>query len=1079
MDEVENPDLPAAGESSPTLRPIEQEDGEDIISNKPGIDTAEIEGLVDSGNPSPVSLPALPSPRTKASARPPLTREGSVPAPQQPPPAPPTQQVENGTIDYTQDPPDSLTLADLKRIRSTFPTAPAPPKQELFTDEKVYDFEYQDAQSLPAELEEWFTYSDEEEVKLRKCKAIFNQVWRAEPGHGDKDWLDVSEEVQKNFVAREIQSLRDGNSSVTSLMMLVYVGLGVWEETAGRENGTVLGKLFPSSHFPGARLDEYDASGLQIQWIVVMIETLHQCDGLKVLYECLRRVCEDSFAESPIEQQPSRNDSQPKRGEESMELWCCLTLMYLFIEVARTTEGAGGRALKKDILALDPKLVNYFTQIVGRLRWDDVAPVPLTKMLLLAWKTILVTFGGIAEVERVKTSLRNSDDADDKANEKDKRGQPLITASPLDYHLFRQEINSKYPAYQPPPLIFPLEPENNSILPPLKHRRASYASSDMSFSQAVGTHSIMHQPVHIATPAPSPPPSPATGPMGKGGKKVNYQTNQLFPFLYPPLDESSAALGGKGSPILQETWAGKKWEGGDVPASIREAAELFRGRCRVKRSLRQMWEVRGQFMEFERGWKIDGGGSDDEEDLDDDFELISKPSAPEKQTAMQGEPVPLTEEQKKLDAVQDYYRDSLPHMQSFVIVMLRAFLQNMVDVTNKKGQNGGLQPGISFNEVNGLTNGSARPMENGIHHEDPIENTTEEVDKLRSQEIACKALSGILILLLKWFKVSHVLMHEYLTQLLLDSNYLPVALKYWNEQEIGRVVHYRSDGGEENEKGFFYFCRTNSRQGLPDSGKGEESEDEAAPPPIRRAREPEASMEEVPLSPTSLGLQDATGLENTNLLPEVDELGYPITPLPTTPIKSYSWRNLFTSINYLRILQKLTRRKTHRALLLVSYKSSTMLRKTLKIPVQPLRYYTLKLFKTQVPFCGRKWRQSNMKVITAVWLIVPAELRDDWLSGGGGGMGGVGGMGDVDGTVEDALPLEQAVRGLVHWWNVKNFPETMGVDKGLLEEESDFFQRELERMGVQEDLEEEALAEEEMNGIGAAEEAWRGPIEGY
>jgi len=36
----------------------------------------------------------------------------------------------------------------------------------------------------------------------------------------------------------------------------------------------------------------------------------------------------------------------------------------------------------------------------------------------------------------------------------------------------------------------------------------------------------------------------------------------------------------------------------------------------------------------------------------------------------------------------------------------------------------------------------------------------------------------------------------------------------------------------------------------------------------------------------------------------------------------YCWRNMFAAINFLRILQKLTKRKTHRIVLLVQYKSS-------------------------------------------------------------------------------------------------------------------------------------------------------------
>lgn len=191
--------------------------------------------------------------------------------------------------------------------------------------------------------------------------------------------------------------------------------------------------------------------------------------------------------------------------------------------------------------------------------------------------------------------------------------------------------------------------------------------------------------------------------------------------------------------------------------------------------------------------------------------------------------------------------------------------------------------------------------------------------------------------------------------------------------------------------------------------------------------------------------------------PEVDELGYPTTTLPSSPLTSYSPRFFFTTITLLRLLQKITKRKAHRALLLVQYKSSTILRRALKIPQPQLRLYTLKLFKSQVPYCGRKWRQNNMRVITAVYLHCRPELRDEWLCGG-----------DVDGVVEEAVPLEQACRSLVHWWHLRRYRDIMegggaagrrgrgrksgngdddDDDDAVEEDEGNFFERELERMG--------------------------------
>ena len=219
-------------------------------------------------------------------------------------------------------------------------------------------------------------------------------------------------------------------------------------------------------------------------------------------------------------------------------------------------------------------------------------------------------FGGLDEVEETKKALRDADSED-----KDK---DTITASPLDYHVFRQEIASKYPAYVPPQLPLPLEADNTSLLPQLPNHPTRNNGSNGIMpappNMQSGGASILHQPVHIATPAPSPPPSPSVG--GKGGKKQNYQTNQNFPFMYPPLDATSNSAGGKGDAGLQHSIVGRPWEGSDIPASILEAGELFSKRVRMTRATRQLWEERENFLKFERGWSPSEDDDLDSLDLD-------------------------------------------------------------------------------------------------------------------------------------------------------------------------------------------------------------------------------------------------------------------------------------------------------------------------------------------------------------------------------------------------------------------------------------------------------------------------------
>lgn len=70
-----------------------------------------------------------------------------------------------------------------------------------------------------------------------------------------------------------------------------------------------------------------------------------------------------------------------------------------------------------------------------------------------------------------------------------------------------------------------------------------------------------------------------------------------------------------------------------------------------------------------------------------------------------------------------------------------------------------------------------------------------------------------------------------------------------------------------------------------------------------------------------------------------------------------------------------------------------------------------------------------MRVITAVWLSIRPELRDDWLSGG-----------DIDVVVDESVAREQAIRGLVHWWHLRRYwdvvgpPGTPGLGLGGLED---------------------------------------------
>ncbi|OJD29089.1 protein required for hyphal anastomosis (ham-2) [Diplodia corticola] len=999
---------------------------------QPGPDAPEQQNL--DGTKSQSSADGVPLPK-----RPGLKRDKSAPAPQRlPPPAPPAPPLDPG-----HQPTDSLSLMQLKKLVTDMPKAEPTP----------YAFEYEDAASFEVEVEEWFSYSVEEQAMLLKAQSSFVEEWVAlEDGtlsnlaayeQGEMEWIKADPALRDQLTRKLVSSLAQTDNKemrVRSLEALVYIALGCWHETSGLEKtqpsaSAAEGEQEPSSPANAAgKPSSYVKSEVQIDWIRNGVQMIYECDGIHPIYDVARAACLREFATDVVEQEIA---PQEDKESDRRELWCSLTLMHMFYEIARTEQRPS--RLHDTLTHLDPDVVVFMIEIITSLRWDDSIGPPLHKILLLTWKAMLVNFGGLKEVEELKSTFR-----DPKEETADNRGQPVITASPLDYHVFRQEISSKYPAYNPPQPLFPLEPENNSILPPLKKNPSTIPEAN-SFGPGISSvgsgTSILHQPVHIATPAPSPPPSPA-GPGGKGGKKQNYQTNQLFPFLYPPLDESSNNLGGKGSTDLQDLLVGRKWEGSDIPASIIEAAELFAKRMRATRPMKQLWEERVLFMKYERGWT----GSDDTDidafDLNGKLEgLMLKKDKIEDRVAA------------KLDQIEKFYATVLPHLQSLVIVLLRTFLSHLATLALQNSSpnamsGGGFQDNQGSNPANksdGGLNGTLPDISNI-----PLED----LDRMRMEEIQDKAASGILILLLKWFKLSHVLKMEYLTQLLVDSNYIPLTLKLLQLQEIEKVINYRCD---REDLSFFTFCYTHSREGAKDPGlttdappaEADDSPDEAAPPPsIKRRRSDDLLADEHQDladdsaaagndGPSSSSPNNPNNPSNaTPGLPEVDELGMPLNQLPLEPITTFSWRNFFSNINLLRIMQKVCKEKAHRNLMLVQYKSSQYLRKSLKIPQPQLRLYTLKLFKNQVPYCGRKWRQSNMRVITAVYLHCRPELRDDWLAGS-----------DVDADVDESVPLEQALRALTHWFNLKRWPERLGAERGVLDREQDFFRRELEKMG--------------------------------
>jgi hypothetical protein len=238
-------------------------------------------GLADVGLPAPQPLASVPI------GRPQLQRnQPQPPPPHQPPPPPSPQQANN--------PNDSLSLMQLRRIVTEFPK----------TDPTSYAFTYNDVATFEEEVDEWFSYNDAEFKRLHRAKETFERRWKKFSG---KAWLEAEMEQHEKFVKQEIDDLRDADlrRRCKALQTTLHIILGVWDETAGlktaeREAEEAMGKVKEEAEEPKDEADggeqaevkpKTKATEPQLEQMKVGIVLIANAGGITLLYQ----VMQDAF----------------------------------------------------------------------------------------------------------------------------------------------------------------------------------------------------------------------------------------------------------------------------------------------------------------------------------------------------------------------------------------------------------------------------------------------------------------------------------------------------------------------------------------------------------------------------------------------------------------------------------------------------------------------------------------------------------------------------------------------------------------------------------------------------------------
>jgi len=158
-----------------------------------------------------------------------------------------------------------------------------------------------------------------------------------------------------------------------------------------------------------------------------------------------------------------------------------------------------------------------------------------------------------------------------------------------------------------------------------------------------------------------------------------------------------------------------------------------------------------------------------------------------------------------------------------VIVLLKLLLATVTANNSSNLNNGGGHPDSGNGQPSRLArppnDGDAADLQRWLFADEPPELNLEDTDIMRHREITSKAVSAILITLLKWFKTSRklapgheqvtgpqfavltfrtwacsdVMKFHYLSQLLVDSNCLLLILKMFGLQEVSTLVKTKNE----------------------------------------------------------------------------------------------------------------------------------------------------------------------------------------------------------------------------------------------------------------------------------------------
>ncbi|XP_042156072.1 striatin-interacting protein 1 homolog isoform X5 [Oncorhynchus tshawytscha] len=651
--------------------------------------------------------------------------------------------------------------------------------------------------------------------------------------------------------------------------------------------------------------DECDTDTDVIHWSRHNVFLLYDMGVFTALLELLSMEMDNNQACSSAVRKPAISLA------DSTELRVLLSIMYLMVETIRlqteddrpewrTAREAFKTELGSPLYNGEPFSLLLFT-MVTKFCSMNAPHFPMKKVLLLLWKTILFTMGGFEELQEMKV-----------------RGRERLSLPPLPEDSIK--VIRSMRAASPPASAMELIEQQQQAKRGRRSRRSAFVDSLEGDS-----------------------PFPKKQPLVKQDSLDTY--NERDPFKNDDArdeeedgEEADSGIEGEVDPLDRDVII----QPPPPPPPLRPPTE----RASLPKGLPWAPKVREKdiehFLETSRNKFIGFTLGNDTETLvglprpiHESVKTLKQHkyvSIAEMQIKREEElqqcPMTLGEEDVDETPTEILYLGMLPNLSQYVIALLKLLLA--AAPTSK----------AKTDSINILADVLPEEMPITV-----LQSMKLGIDVNRHKEIIVKAISALLLLLLKHLKLNHIYQFEIVSQHLVFANCIPLILKFFNQNIMS------------------YISAKNS---------------------ICVLDFPHCVVHEMPeLTAESLEAGDSN---------------------------QFCWRNLFSCINLLRILNKLTKWKHSRTMMLVVFKSAPILKRALKVKQAMMQLYVLKLLKIQTKYLGRQWRKSNMKTMSAIYQKVRHRLNDDWAYGN-----------DIDARPWDFQAEECALRESIEKFNSRRY----------------------------------------------------------